>query len=373
MSDAPAASAGPDAARLARYLSEHVGPPAGEVSLHRIEGGQSNPTWIVHVGGRPRHVLRAKPPGTLLPSAHAIEREYRVMQALAATPVPVPTVNALCEDPSVLGSPFYLMDFVEGRILGDQTLPGWTNDERREVYADLNRVIAALHAVDPQAVGLGNYGRHGGYVARQVERWTRQYRASETLRLDAMERLIEWLPAHVPPQSDTRIVHGDYRLDNVVLHATEPRVVAVLDWELSTLGDPLVDYAYHCLTWRIRLGTQRTLVGVDLPSLGIPTEAEHLADYCRCSGRALDQAQAHWPYYLAFNMFRLAAIQQGVAKRALDGNAANARAQAAGARAVATAGAGWAIACAGMNTAASTVAASSTASAGTRVTKVGLP
>ena len=335
----------PDAARLAEVVREHVGPFDGALDLRRIEGGQSNPTFIVDLGGVPRLVLRAKPPGTLLPSAHAIEREYRVMQALADTPVPVPKVNALCEDPSVLGSAFYLMDFVEGRILGDQTLPGWTNADRRTVYADLNRVIAALHAVDPAAIGLGDYGRIGGYVPRQVERWTRQYRASETGRLEPMERLIEWLPAHVPPQTATSIVHGDYRLDNVVLHPTEPRVIAVLDWELSTLGDPLVDYAYHCLTWRIALGTQRTLVGVDLPSLGIPTEAEHLADYCRQSGRSLDEAQAHWRYYLAFNMFRLAAIQQGVAKRALGGNAANSRALAAGARAAATAETGWAIAC----------------------------
>ena len=333
----------PDAARLAEVVREHVGPFDGALDLRRIEGGQSNPTFIVDLGGVPRLVLRAKPQGTLLPSAHAIEREYRVMQALAASAVPVPRVRWLCEDPAVLGSAFYLMDFVPGRILGDQTLPGLGPDARRAMYAELNRVIAALHQVDPATVGLADYGRGEHYVQRQVDRWTRQYRASATGTIDAMDRLIEWLPAHLPPQAGVAIVHGDFRLDNVVFHATEPRIAAVLDWELSTLGDPLVDFAYHCLTWRIPLGTQRTLAGVELAPLGIPTEDEHLAAYCRHTGRNLDEARAHWPYHLAFNMFRLAAIQQGVARRALDGNAANARAAAAGARAQATAEAGWAI------------------------------
>ena len=252
----------PDAARLAEVVREHVGPFDGALDLRRIEGGQSNPTFIVDLGGVPRLVLRAKPPGTLLPSAHAIEREYRVMQALAASAVPVPRVRWLCEDPAVLGSAFYLMDFVPGRILGDQTLPGLGPDARRAMYAELNRVIAALHQVDPATVGLADYGRGEHYVQRQVDRWTRQYRASATGTIDAMDRLIEWLPAHLPPQAGVAIVHGDFRLDNVVFHATEPRIAAVLDWELSTLGDPLVDFAYHCLTWRIPLGTQRTLAGV---------------------------------------------------------------------------------------------------------------
>ncbi len=332
-----------DEVRLAAFVRDRLGPFEGPLEARRIEGGQSNPTWIVHTGGRPRWVLRAKPQGQLLPSAHAIEREFRAMQALQGSAVPVPQARVLCEDPAVLGSAFYLMDFVEGRILGDQTLPGFSVAERRAVYDDLNRVMAALHGVDVQAVGLGDFGRPEAYVQRQVARWTKQYRASQTQPIDAMERLIEWLPAHVPPQLGRGIVHGDFRLDNVVLHATEPRIVAVLDWELATLGEPLADFAYHCLTWRIALGTQRTLAGVDLAPLGIPSEAEHLAAYCRRTGIDEAEAAARWPAYLALNLFRLAAIQQGVARRALDGNAANARAQAAGARAQATAEAGCAV------------------------------
>jgi aminoglycoside phosphotransferase (APT) family kinase protein len=331
-----------DAARLAAFIRERVGPFDGALALRRIEGGQSNPTWIVDVDGRSRWVMRAKPPGVLLPSAHAIEREFRVMRSLEGTAVPVPRARVLCDDPQVLGSAFYLMDFVEGRILGDQTLPGLSVEERRAIYDDINRVIAALHRVDAETVGLADFGRPGNYVQRQIERWTRQYRAAETRRIDAMERLIEWLPAHVPPPLGHGIVHGDYRLDNLVLHPTEPRIVAVLDWELSTLGDPLVDFAYHCLTWRIPLGTRRTLAGVDLAPLGIPAEAEHLAAYCRRSGIDAATAAARWPGDLALNMFRLAAIQQGIARRAADGNAANSRAVAAGERAQATAEAGWA-------------------------------
>ena len=343
----PAPDSAPDAARLARWLRDRIGGFDGELALQRVQGGQSNPTYIVGLGGRPRWVMRAKPAGTLLPSAHAIEREFRVMAALAQFPgsaVPVPAVTALCEDAGVLGSAFYLMDFVPGRILGDQTLPGMTPGERTAIYDEMNRVIAALHALDPDALGLSDFGRPGHYVQRQVERWTRQYRASQTGAIDAMERLIAWLPLHLPAQRRTALVHGDYRLDNLVFDAAEPRIVAVLDWELATLGDPLSDFAYHCLTWRIALGTHRTLAGVDLGPLGIPDEATHLAAYCRRSGIALDEAMRQWPAHLAFNLFRLAAIQQGVAHRALQGNAANDRAMAAGARARATAEAGWAVA-----------------------------
>ncbi len=339
----PPAAAGLDDARLAAYVREHVGPFDGELVTQRIEGGQSNPTWIVQAGGRPRWVLRAKPPGQLLPSAHAIEREFRALQGLHGSAVPVPRPRVLCEDASVLGSAFYLMDFVEGRILGDQTLPGWTAAERRALYDDINRVIAELHRIDPQAVGLADFGRTGHYAQRLIERWTRQYRASETRRIAAMERLIGWLPEHLHAPLGRAIVHGDYRLDNLVLHASEPRVVAVLDWELATLGEPLVDFAYHCMTWRIALGTRRTLAGVDRGPLGIPSEAEHLGAYCRRMGIDDRAAAVRWPAYLALNLFRLAAIQQGVARRALDGNAANSRAQAAGERAEATAEAGWAV------------------------------
>ncbi|MEO8298206.1 MAG: phosphotransferase family protein [Burkholderiales bacterium] len=331
----------PDAQALAAFIRERIEPFDGSLAVRRVEGGQSNPTFIVDAGSR-RYVLRRKPPGALLQSAHAVDREFRVLAALQGSGVPVPRARALCQDPAVLGSEFYLMDFVEGRILSDQTLPGLAPAERRAHYDELNRVMAALHGVDYRAIGLQDYGREGRYVERQVERWTRQYRAAETRRLEPMERLIEWLPAHVPPQQATSLVHGDFRLDNLIFHATEPRIVAVLDWELSTLGDPLVDFAYHCLSWHLPLGMHRTLVGVDVAPLGIPTEAEYVAAYCHRTGRGEGGRIPHWAYYLAFNMFRLAAIQQGIAKRALDGNAANSKAEAVAARVEATAGTGWA-------------------------------
>lgn len=332
-----------DTGRLADYIQAHVEHFDGPLTVHPIQGGQSNPTYILDAGRR-RYVLRRKPSGQLLPSAHAIDREYRVMRALAGTEVPVPRVHVLCEDAEVLGSDFYLMDFVDGRILGDQTLPGMEPDQRKAMYVELNRVLAALHAVDWAACGLRGYGREGEYVRRQIERWTRQYRASETHRIEEMENLISWLGERVPPQTATTLVHGDYRLDNVIFHPIEPRIVAVLDWELSTLGDPLADLAYHCMTWRLSLGTHRTLVGEDLAALGIPDEEVYLALYCRHSGQDLAAVATHWQFYLAFNMFRLAAIQQGVARRSLDGNAANSRAREVGARVAATAAAGWACA-----------------------------
>ncbi len=320
---------------LARFIRDRIADFEGELQVNRFDGGQSNPTFGLRAGNA-RYVLRRKPPGELLSSAHAVDREYRVMKALAGSAVPVPRVHALCEDEAVLGSSFYLMDWVEGRILGDQTLPGIAPEERGSMYAELNRVIAALHAVDWQAIGLADFGKPDRYLERQIARWSRQYRATETRRIEAMERLIEWLPGHVPPQdAETAVVHGDFRLDNVIFHPTQPRIVAVLDWELSTLGDPLVDFAYHCMTWRLALGTHRTLAGVDPAALGIPTEKEHVRAYCERTGR---DAIAHWEFYLAFNMFRLAAIQQGVQKRALAGNAAHSKALQAGQRVEATAG-----------------------------------
>ncbi|WP_256856576.1 phosphotransferase [Variovorax sp. KK3] len=348
--DAVAAPAGGldalQASALDAFIRRVVGSFDGALGVRQVEGGQSNPTFIVDAGSR-RLVLRRKPPGVLLPSAHAVEREFRVLRALQGSDVPVPRALALCEDPAVIGSSFYLMDFAEGRILTDQTLPGMSPGERRAHYAEMARVMAALHAVDWRSRGLADFGREGRYVERQLDRWTRQYRASETARIDAMERLIEWLPAHVPAQESTQLVHGDFRLDNLVFHAHEPRIVAVLDWELSTLGDPLVDFAYHCLSWRLQLGTHRTLAGLEPLPEGIPTEAQHVADYCRASGRAVGLGGApiaHWHYHLAFNMFRLAAIQQGVARRALDGNAANSKAAAVAARVQTTAETGWAAA-----------------------------
>lgn len=335
-----------DIARLADYVRENVEAFDGPLGVRKIEGGQSNPTFIVDAGPR-RYVLRRKPAGNILQSAHAVDREFRVLRALEGSAVPVPRARVLCEDLSVLGSAFYLMDFVDGRILTDQTLPGMTPEQRGAHYAELNRVLAALHGVDHRAAGLADYGREDRYVERQIERWTRQYRGAETRRIEAMESLLGWLPAHVPAQAGAGIVHGDFRLDNVIFHATEPRIVAVLDWELSTIGDPLVDFAYHCLSWRLALGVHQTLVGMgdaELGALGIPTEAEHVAAYCERTGRGEGGRIQNWSFYLAFNMFRLASIQQGIARRALDGNAANSRAQAVAERVDATAAAGWEIA-----------------------------
>ena len=328
-----------DALRLAAWMREHVDSSIRELSVAQFKGGQSNPTYLVD-GGEHRYALRRKPPGKLLPSAHAVDREYRVMKALASTDVPVPKMHALCEDPEVIGTAFFLADYVEGRVLWDPTLPGLTNEQRAAHYDELNRVIAALHTVNYAALGLADYGKPGSYLARQIDRWTRQYHASETEKIEAMDNLIAWLPANIPAGEDTSIVHGDYRIDNVIFHPAEPRILAVLDWELSTLGHPLADFAYHCMTWRMPEGAHgRGLAGVDLTSLGIPTEKEYVAMYCRRTGRA--EGIAHFDYYVAFNMFRLAAILQGVKARALQGNAASAEAHAAGARTRAIAEEGW--------------------------------
>ncbi len=324
----PAGHAG---SALDAFLRRHVGHVAGDAHIERLNGGQSNPTVLVTTGSR-RCVLRAKPPGHLLPSAHAIEREYRVIAALAGSDVPVPRALALCEDPSVFGTPFYLMEHVEGRILRDPALPGMAPAERAAMYDELNRVIAALHRVDYAALGLGDYGKAGNYMERQVARWTRQYRAAETETIDAVDRLIAWLPEHIPAQDETRIVHGDFRIDNVVFHPTEPRILAVLDWELSTLGHPLADFAYHCMAWRMAPPVARGLAGQPLAALGIPDETAYLDAYCRRTGRG-SVPRAEWEFYLVFNMFRLAGILQGIAHRAVQGNAAAADAVATGRRA----------------------------------------
>ncbi len=327
-----------DTERLAAWMREHVDGGIGTLEIAQFKGGQSNPTYLVTAGAR-RFALRRKPPGKLLPSAHAVDREYRVMAALAGTDVPVPKTYALCDDAEVIGTAFFLMDYVEGRVLWDPTLPELTPAQRTAHYREMNRVIAALHRVDPAAVGLADYGKPGNYLARQIDRWSRQYRASETERIEAMDRLIEWLPANVPPGEETSIVHGDYRIDNVVFHPTEPRILAVLDWELSTLGHPLADFAYHCMTWRMPEGAHaRGLAGVDFAALEIPTEHEYVAMYCKATGR--DRID-HFEYYVAYNMFRLAAILQGVMARALQGNAASAEALAAGRRTRAIAEEGW--------------------------------
>jgi len=307
--------------RLEAWLREHIEGFRGPVAAERFAGGQSNPTYRLSAASG-NYVLRRKPPGPLLPSAHAVDREFRVMRALAETPVPVPRVYALCEDDAVIGSAFYVMEHLDGRIFWDQRLPEIASPaERAAMFQSMNRVIADLHRVDYVAAGLGEFGRPGNYMARQIARWSRQYRASETETIAAMDRLIDWLPEHLPPESAPAIVHGDYRMDNLIFHRTEPRIIGVLDWELSTIGDPLADFAYHVLTWRVTPELFRGLAGVDFAALGIPDEADYVAAYCRRTGR---EAIPGWEFYLVYSLFRIAAILQGIAKRAIDGTAASA-------------------------------------------------
>ena len=313
-----------DAERLGAWLAANVAPLDGPLEIAQFKGGQSNPTYML-AAGRQRYVVRRKPPGKLLPSAHAVDREFRVIRALAGTDVPVAKAHALCEDDSVIGTAFYVMEYVSGRVLWDPSLPGLEPAARAAIHDEINRVIAALHRVDFEAVGLGDFGRTGEYIARQVARWSKQYQASETEKIAAMDNLIAWLPENIPAGDETSIVHGDYRIDNVIFHPEEPRILAVLDWELSTLGHPLADFAYHCMVWRIPPGTFRGLGGLDLAGLGIPSERDYVAAYCRRTGRAgIDPRD--WEYYMVYNMFRIAAIVQGVMARALQGNASSAQA-----------------------------------------------
>ncbi|SMG00477.1 phosphotransferase [Burkholderia singularis] len=324
-----------DVNALSAWLAEHIDGFAGPLSIEQFKGGQSNPTFKLVTPQR-SYVLRAKPApaAKLLPSAHAIEREYRVMAALAATGVPVAPMLALCEDENVIGRAFYVMAFVDGRVLWDPSLPNLTPEERASHYDEMNRVIAALHSIDPHAIGLADYGKAGNYFERQIARWSKQYLASETEPIDAMRKLIDWLPQHLPPETGqgarVSIVHGDYRLDNLIFEPREPRVLAVLDWELSTLGDPLADFAYHCIAWHVEPGHFRGIAGLDLPSLGIPDEAHYVARYCERTGLKVPD---NWNFYLAYNLFRIAAILQGVMKRAVDGTASSAQALDAGRRA----------------------------------------
>jgi aminoglycoside phosphotransferase (APT) family kinase protein len=328
-----------DVSRLGACLQQTLGIDPAALEIEGIRGGQSNPTFLLNSRGT-RYVLRKKPAGHLLASAHAIEREYRVMAALAESDVPVPKMRLLCTDSEVIGTPFYVMDYVAGRVLYDPTLPQLAPVERRAAFAEMNRVIAALHRVDYSRVGLDSFGKPHNYLERQIARWTQQYRASETERLTAMERLIEWLPENIPASGSSTIVHGDFRLDNLILHPTEPRVLAVIDWELSTLGDPLADLSYHMQIWRLRSDEFRGMAERDLPALGIPSETEYLAEYCRRTDRAGVDPGA-WEFYMAFNAFRLTAILQGVLKRAIDGNATDEKALETGQRARLIAATGW--------------------------------
>ncbi|MCA3218827.1 MAG: phosphotransferase [Burkholderiales bacterium] len=328
-----------DEARLAQHLTRHLTGFAGPLDVRQFQGGQSNPTYLLATPTR-RYVMRSKPGpvAKLLPSAHAIEREFRVIRALAAQGVPVPEVLLLEEDESVIGRAFYVMAHVEGRTLWDPSLPGMTASERASIYDEMNRVLAQLHQVDIAAAGLADYGKAGNYFARQIGRWSKQYQASETSPIEAMNRLIDWLPRHVPPGDETSVVHGDYRLDNLIFHPTEPRIIATLDWELSTLGHPLADLSYHCMIWHIPPGVFRGIGGLDHAALGIPPERAYVQRYCERAGRgAID----HWNFYLAYNLFRIAAILQGVYKRATEGLASSDNALQTGQNVKALAELGW--------------------------------
>ena len=330
-----------DAAALERFMAREVPGFAGPLQVEQFRGGQSNPTFLLRTPAR-NYVMRRKPPGKLLPSAHAVDREYRVIRALGRADFPVPRAYALCTDEAVIGAMFYVMEHVEGRVLWDPTLPGLEPPERGAIFDEMNRVIAALHRVDYAAIGLADYGKPGNYFARQIDRWGKQYRASELEKIDAMDALIAWLPGNIPASDTTTIVHGDYRMDNMIFDARAPRVLAVLDWELSTLGHPMADFAYHAMAWRLSAREFRGLRGHDLAALGIPSEAEYLDRYLRRTGFPRPTAK-DWSFYLAFNMFRAAAIFQGVMARAVAGNAASAQAVETGKRARPTAEFAWSL------------------------------
>jgi len=310
-----------DPARLAAHLAREVPGFAGPLTVRQFKGGQSNPTYLLETPSR-KYVLRRKPPGKLLPSAHAVDREFRVIQALSGAGFPVAQPVLYCADEAVAGTPFYVMSFVEGRVFWNPEMPGSKPAERTAVYDAMNATLAQLHSFDPAGIGLSDFGRGENYVARQTDRWSKQYRASQTQTIDEMERLIEWLPAHIPPSGPARLVHGDYRLDNMIFEAASPRVLAVLDWELSTLGDPLADFTYHLMQWHMPpedtgAGTG-SLVGFDLAALGIPSLADYVEMYRARTG--LDP-RPHLATYLAYNFFRIAAILQGIAGRVRDGTA----------------------------------------------------
>ena len=328
-----------DAGRLARWMQAHVTDFEPPLSVRQFRGGQSNPTYLLEAASG-RYVLRRKPPGKLLKSAHAVDREFRVICALHRQGFPVPEALAYCDDDAVVGTPFFVMSFVEGRIFWNLELPDVPAAETAAIYDDVNRTIARLHTFDYAAVGLADFGKPGNYFARQISRWTGQYRASETGRIEAMERLIEWLPDRIPADESASIVHGDFRMDNLVIHPTEPRIVAVLDWELSTIGHPLGDFTYHLMAWQMpEIGIGSTgLLGKDLAALGVPAEDDYIRRYCERTGRS---GIPHRNFYSAYNFFRLAAILQGIAGRVRDGTAASAHAEKAAEAVAPLAELGW--------------------------------
>jgi aminoglycoside phosphotransferase (APT) family kinase protein len=317
-----------DVSRLERYLALRIDGFRGPLSVHQFRGGQSNPTYLLEASSG-RYVLRRKPPGKLLKSAHAVDREYRVIRALHGTGFPVPRPWLLCEDEAVVGTPFYVMDFVAGRIFWNLDLPGLDREERRAIYDDVNRTIARLHTIDYLEIGLKDFGKPGNYFARQISRWSGQYRASETRPIPAMDRLMNWLPENIPDDDSSAVVHGDFRLDNLVIHPTEPRVIAALDWELSTIGHPIGDFTYHLMAWQMpEIGIGSTgLKDKPLAELGIPSESEYVERYCARTGR--ENGIPNRDFYAAYNFFRIAAILQGIAGRVRDGTAASAHAESA--------------------------------------------
>jgi aminoglycoside phosphotransferase (APT) family kinase protein len=344
---AVAASHAFDVAALEAHLRAHLPGFAGPLAAEQFKGGQSNPTYKLITPGA-AYVMRTKPglAAKLLPSAHAIEREFAVMSGLAGTDVPVPKMLLLCEDEAVIGRAFYIMQMVEGRVLWEQSLPGLDPAGRGAIYDEMNRVIAALHNVDAKAMGLAAFGKPGNYFDRQISRWSKHYVASITEPIDAMDHLMEWLPAHMPAsardESQVSIVHGDYRLDNLIFAHDEPRISAVLDWELSTLGHPLADFSYHCMSWHIQPGQFRGIGGLELTALGIPGERDYVRRYCERTGRpSADAVMADWNFYMAYNLFRMAAILQGIAKRLVDGTASSAQAKQAAAGTRPLAEMGW--------------------------------
>jgi len=310
-----------DAEKLARYLQAKIAGFAGPLTVEKFSDGQSNPTYLLTAASG-QYVLRRKPPGVLLPSAHAVDREYRVLKALEYTDVPVAQAYHLCEDDSIIGSMFYVMSFEAGNIFWDPSLPSFSKADRGAIYEEIIRVMAAMHSVDLDAVGLADYGKPGNYFERQISRWSKQYRASETSVIPSMDKLMDWLTAHLPSDDcEACLIHGDYRLDNLMLHEKDNRIIAVLDWELSTLGNPLADLAYFCMGLRLpKTAHSNGLAGMDRDALGIPSEEAIVAQYCQLRGVAKIE---HWHFYLAFSYFRLAAIAQGVYKRSQGGNASN--------------------------------------------------
>lgn len=319
-----------DERRLDEYLTAEIADYRGPLTVKQFKGGQSNPTYLLETPGG-RYVLRRKPPGRLLKSAHAVDREHRVIGALHAAGFPVPRPFLYCDDASVVGTAFYVMEFADGRIFWDLDLPDSDPDERAAIYDDLNATIAALHSFDIDALGLSDFGKKGNYFARQISRWSKQYVASETAKIESMNRLLDWLPENIPEDDTASVVHGDFRLDNVVIHPDEPRVAAVLDWELSTIGHPIGDFTYHLMAWQmpdIGLGSGG-LLGKDLARLGLPSEDEYVERYCARTGR--QGGIEHRDFYAAYNFFRIAAILQGIAGRVRDGTAASAHAESAAA------------------------------------------